>query len=104
MLLRDYHNPSDEELEAGFREIYHFIQKFTTFEKVLVWVICRVMGDRLYALVAQRQHQLTMRTLQDAAIGVHSEFFERKRQERAKLHRDSKDFVRATVVDLPSRS
>lgn len=99
MLLKDYHNPSDEELEAGFREIYHFIQKFTTFEKVLVWLICRIMGDRLYRLVAQREHQLTMRTLQDAAIGTHSGFFERKRRERKERDRMARDFVPSTTVE-----
>jgi hypothetical protein len=99
MLLRDYHNPSDEELEAGFREVYHFIQKFTTFEKVLVWLICRVMGDRIYRLVVQREHQITMRTLQDVAVGMHSEFFERKRVERAKLRNEAKGFIPSTVVE-----
>jgi hypothetical protein len=99
MRLRDYHNPSDDELEAGFREIYRFIQKLTTFEKILVWLICRVMGDRLYLLVAQRMHTQTMHTLHDVAAGMHTDFFERKRKERKEIERMAKDFVPSVTVE-----
>jgi hypothetical protein len=99
MLLKDYHNPDDEELEAGFRELYHFIQKFTMFERVLVWVICRVMGDRLYALIAQRKHSATMRTLHHVSHDMHADFFKRKRLERQEMAKRAKDFVPSTHVE-----
>ncbi len=99
MLLKNYYKPSEEEKEAAFREIYHFIQKFSMLEKFMVWAICWAMGDRLYIMVAQKMHSATMRTLQDAAVGMHAEFFKRKRKERAAIRRDGKGFVRATIVE-----
>lgn len=99
MLLKDYNNPDEPELEAAFREVYYFIQKFTTFEKFLVWMILRIMGDGLYILIAQRMHRQTMGTLQDAACGAHADFFKRKRIERAEIREMGRGFIQATIIE-----
>lgn len=99
MLLKSYHNPSDDEKEAAFRELFYFVQGFSTFEKVMVWVICRIMGDRLYAMIAQRMHGATMNTLHEASFDMHADFFKRKRAERKETEKRARDFVPSVDVD-----
>lgn len=98
MLLKQYDKPDDAELEAAFREVYYFAQNFTLTGKVLVWLVLRIMGDRLYFLIAQKMHQETMSTLQDAACGMHAAFFERKRKERAEIKKSARGFIRADII------
>lgn len=99
MLLKDYYSPNDYELEAAYREIYYFVQGFPLAGKILVWLILRIMGDRLYVRIAQKMHGETMSTLNDAACGMHAKFFERKRKERAEIKNSARGFVRAEVVE-----
>lgn len=99
MLLKDYEKPDEHEMEAAFREVSYFVQNFTPAGKVLVWLILRIMGDRLYNRVAQKMHRETMSILQDVACGMHSGFFERKRRERAEIRNSARCFVRAEVVE-----
>jgi hypothetical protein len=99
VILKNYDEPNEEELEAAFREIYYFVQGFTRLEKILVWLILRRTGDRLFRRVAQKMHQRTMQTLNHASVGMHKDFFRRKRQEREAIRRESRGFVRATIVE-----
>lgn len=99
MLLKDYYKPSDDELEAAFRKVYHFIQPFSSWQKFLVWLLLRSLGDKLLARIAQEMHGSTMRTLQDAACGMHADFFKRKRVERAEIREMGRGFVRATIIE-----
>src|SRR4051812_37716838 len=99
MLLRDYDNPTEEELEAAFREVYHFIQGFTVVQTWIVWLLCKMMGDRLYKLVAQKMHRSTMQTLQHASCGMHSDFFKRKREQRKDIGREAKRWVQSVDAD-----
>lgn len=99
MILKDYHNPSDEELEVAFREIYHFVGRFPITARLAVWLICRVMGDRLYKLVAQEMHSKTMQTLHHVRCGMHADYFKRQRIERAQRDRDARDWVPSEIVE-----
>src|SRR6185369_11815321 len=95
MRLKDYYKPDDAELEAAFREVYYFVQDFTPTGKFLVWLILRIMGDRLYVRVAQKMHRETMSTLNDVGCGMHADVFQRKRKERAAIRNEARGFVRA---------
>jgi hypothetical protein len=99
MRLKDYDNPSEHEMEAAFREVYYFAQDFTRPAKILVWLILRMMGDRLYRRIAQKMHSETMSTLNDVGCGMHSDVFERKRKERAEIRKSARGFVRAEIVE-----
>lgn len=99
MILNNYDEPDEHELETAFRAVYHFIQKFSLPEKILVLLICKIMGDRLWTLVAKEMHKSTMQTLQNASCGVHDEFFKRKRKERAMIKLKTKDFVKSEFVE-----
>lgn len=100
MLLKDYDNPSEEELEYAFREVYYFAQALTVFGRVLVWVIYRTTGDRLFVLVAQKMHRETVGTLHEVSShDIYNEFFRRKRLERAQMRNMARDFVPAEEVE-----
>lgn len=102
MLLKKYDEPDDDELELAFQEIYWFIQKVGWPVKILVWLICKIMGDKLYALVAQKMHRSTMQTLHMVECGAYSDVFKRKREMRKAMKERSKNFVKSEFVDLES--
>src|SRR4051812_20648833 len=99
MLLKDYYKPSDDELEAAFHKVWHFIQPFSMWQKFLVWLLLRSGGDKLLGRIAQEIHGSAMITLQHAASGMHTEFFKNKRLERAQIREMGRGFVKATEIE-----
>lgn len=99
MILEDYYNPAEHELEEAFREIHRFAQGLPYWAKIFVWLACVGLKDKLYAQVAQEMHRATMSTLQDAASHMHDEFFKRKREERRAIKEMGRGFVKSTVVE-----
>lgn len=99
MRLNDFYNPTDEELEQTFQWLYHTIRPFSWFEKLLVAILYKKMGDRLLVLIAQRLHGHTIQTLHHVEVGMHKDWFKRRRREKQLIKALAKNFVQSVDVD-----
>ncbi len=99
MILENYYNPNDKELQHAFEEIYDMLGSFSTFEKIIILFLMWKMKDRLYKIVAQKLHRNTMSTLHRVDSGVYYKWFKKQRENKKKIKEESKNWVKSTIVE-----